>query len=712
MYEINKMPSAIDIGFTGEKLFREIQIDMTKWMQQMPDGVPSIVHIRPGETEADAYIAATTFEDNILTWQITNGDLGEIEGTGLMQIWLEEEENSSVVKRGKSILVVTRISRAINDADGTTPAAQEAWLEQMTALKVATVNAAEDADDAKDDAVAAKTAAETAQGKAEDSAEDAEAYAIGKRNGTDVGSSDPAYHNNSKYYAGEADTAKTAAEAAKDAAQSAVLHYPYVDPVSGNWMVWDASTEAFVDTNVHAQGATGTVPDIEIGTVTTLLPGSQATVERRSGSPDTAPVFDFGIPKGDTGQAENIYGNTIDMSESDSTKVATEIGKKANKVTSATSGHFAGLDSNGDLVDSGKQASDFTLELIHNSDMDGLAIIINGNKASKNVSTGDYVLVENSTISGIADGGYKALSNVSAGTAFAASDLSALTKGAVTLIGEDVAILNGKIATASFGENVPSNADFNNYKTPGYYRVANTTVSPTVANIPVSSAGVLHVEIANTDDTSSRIFQTYRVLNNNNEYKRSLTSNGWTEWNSLNDQISTSYDSVAYAKLTDIQSALGTIAASLPVDQTKFIRIHTGTDTSLAPFTAWNDFIGYMQRQSTNYWIATLVGRDGVDVTVTCSNGTLRTYSLNSKTTSVSGTMSSTANTEVQVSYPTGFNASNCVIVGYATKTANGVWYSNNPNIVCMADGNNGVRIKTSDATFLGTPFTVMLMKI
>lgn len=115
---------------------------------------------------------------------------------------------------------------------------------------------------------------------------------------------------------------------------------------------------------------------------------------------------------------------------------------------------------------------------------------------------------------------------------------------------------------------------------------------------------------------------------NSHLYKRIYINNAWTSWD---DQIAASYDSVAYAKLTDIQSALGTIAASLPVDQTKFIRIHTGTDTSLAPFTAWNDFIGYMQRQSTNYWIATLVGRDGVDVTVTCSNGTLRTYSLSSK---------------------------------------------------------------------------------
>ena len=377
MYEINKMPSAIDIGFTGEKLFREIKIDMTKWMEQMPDGVPSIVCIRPGETEADAYIAATTFSDNILTWAITAGDLGEIEGTGVMQVWLEKEENSSVVKRGKSVIVVTRISKAINDADGTTPAAQEAWLEQMTALKVATVNAAGDAETAEAAAEAwatggsggtpsatnnSKYYSEQSAGSATSasgSALDSEAYAIGKRNGTDVGSSDPAYHNNSKYYAGEAGTAKTAAEAAKDAAQSAVLHYPYVDPVTGNWMCWDVSTGQWVNTEVHAKGDTGAVPDISVGTVTTLLPSQPATVTRRSGSPDTAPVFEFGIPKGDTGTAENIYGSTIEMSPLDSTKVDAAIGAKADKVTGATSGHFAGLDSNGNLTDSGKQASDF-----------------------------------------------------------------------------------------------------------------------------------------------------------------------------------------------------------------------------------------------------------------------------------------------------------------------------------------------------------------
>lgn len=44
---------------------------------------------------------------------------------------------------------------------------------------------------------------------AQNAAKDSEAYAVGKRNGVDVGSSDPAYHNNAKYYTGEASTSAT-----------------------------------------------------------------------------------------------------------------------------------------------------------------------------------------------------------------------------------------------------------------------------------------------------------------------------------------------------------------------------------------------------------------------------------------------------------------------------------------------------------------------
>lgn len=53
--------------------------------------------------------------------------------------------------------------------------------------------------------------------------------------------------------------ARAAASAAVSAASAsgAVTRYPYIDGESGNWMVWDTSQGAFVDTGVPATGADG-----------------------------------------------------------------------------------------------------------------------------------------------------------------------------------------------------------------------------------------------------------------------------------------------------------------------------------------------------------------------------------------------------------------------------------------------------------------------
>lgn len=55
---------------------------------------------------------------------------------------------------------------------------------------------------------------------------------------------------------------------------------------NGKWFVGDA------DTNVPA------CPNIQVGEIETLMAGSDATVTRQPGSPDAAPVLNFGIPRG------------------------------------------------------------------------------------------------------------------------------------------------------------------------------------------------------------------------------------------------------------------------------------------------------------------------------------------------------------------------------------------------------------------------------
>lgn len=77
--------------------------------------------------------------------------------------------------------------------------------------QTAAENARTAAETAQGKAETAQTAAETAQGKAEDAQtaaetaeSNAEAWAVGQRSGADVPSTDPAYNNNAKYYAGVA----------------------------------------------------------------------------------------------------------------------------------------------------------------------------------------------------------------------------------------------------------------------------------------------------------------------------------------------------------------------------------------------------------------------------------------------------------------------------------------------------------------------------
>ncbi len=49
---------------------------------------------------------------------------------------------------------------------------------------------------------------------------EAEAWAVGQRNGEDVGTDDPTYHNNSKYYKEQAELSKTAAAGSATAAET------------------------------------------------------------------------------------------------------------------------------------------------------------------------------------------------------------------------------------------------------------------------------------------------------------------------------------------------------------------------------------------------------------------------------------------------------------------------------------------------------------
>lgn len=93
-----------------------------------------------------------------------------------------------------------------------------------------------------------------------------------------------------------------------------------------------------------------------------------------------------------------------------------------------------------------------------------LAILVSGNTAAVNVTAGQYVVVHGSTITGVSDGLYTAVNNVSSGTPFTAADLAAVSAGGFNDLGAQVATLNGNLTPTAFTITLPAGYSWNNYR--------------------------------------------------------------------------------------------------------------------------------------------------------------------------------------------------------------------------------------------------------
>lgn len=124
----------------------------------------------------------------------------------------ESAKTAAVAAQNKSEQAQTNAEAAQTAAGQSAAAAQTAREGAETAQSGAQAaqSAAESAkaaaQAAQSGAETARAGAETAKGAAEDSAEDAEAWAVGQRNGVDVPPTDPAYHNNARYFKDQAQT--------------------------------------------------------------------------------------------------------------------------------------------------------------------------------------------------------------------------------------------------------------------------------------------------------------------------------------------------------------------------------------------------------------------------------------------------------------------------------------------------------------------------
>lgn len=172
----------LQIGVQGENAATNIEMDMTAWADAHPDALFYII-FKPYNSESPAIPVTTSYdsETKVLTWTVT-ASVTQVVGIGYTEVRAIAE---GLLK--KSRIIPTSVENSVSGgAEVNPPAAYQDWVASVLTA-----------------------------------ASDAEAYAIGKRSGSDVGSTDPTYHNNSKYYDGLAEAAKDAAETAQEAAEVA-----------------------------------------------------------------------------------------------------------------------------------------------------------------------------------------------------------------------------------------------------------------------------------------------------------------------------------------------------------------------------------------------------------------------------------------------------------------------------------------------------------
>ena len=147
--------------------------------------------------------------------------------TGTFVFWIDVQA-TALSTDGRSESIIEYIEEAIEQAQEYTEES-EAWaLGTRSGTDVPSTDPAYhnnskyyagEAATSESNAAASESNASASEQAAAASEENAEAWAVGKRDGTDVPSTDPAYHNNSKYYAGEAATSESNASASEQAAE-------------------------------------------------------------------------------------------------------------------------------------------------------------------------------------------------------------------------------------------------------------------------------------------------------------------------------------------------------------------------------------------------------------------------------------------------------------------------------------------------------------
>ena len=188
--------TVIPLGRQGENLVETVKFDVSGWAELYGEGAFELLHQRCSDTAP--YECPITVADGFVNWAVRDCDTALV-GRGTAELIYAVEGAVA-----KSVIYQTSTLKSIDgNADFPDPYAD--WLRQMH----------EDAEYVREHIEEALEAEETS-----------EAWAVGTRSGEPVSEEDETYHNNSKWYAEQAeiytgnaeDSAEAAAESATQAA--------------------------------------------------------------------------------------------------------------------------------------------------------------------------------------------------------------------------------------------------------------------------------------------------------------------------------------------------------------------------------------------------------------------------------------------------------------------------------------------------------------
>lgn len=123
MFEIGKI-GRLTLGYTNENKARVIDVDMTGWIEDFPDGNIGLLVKRP--LEDTFYPADIKREGNVIIWVPGRADL-EIDGEGEAQFVLTNEEGVEL----RSRVVKTRITASLEGTEGDAPGPADSFVQTV-----------------------------------------------------------------------------------------------------------------------------------------------------------------------------------------------------------------------------------------------------------------------------------------------------------------------------------------------------------------------------------------------------------------------------------------------------------------------------------------------------------------------------------------------------------------------------------------------------